>query len=251
MINAMPARPQYCYRTNYNDTTARDHLVVTLLRSVLLPRLKDLCKSAVPNAKLLDAGCGRQPLRGVVESHGVVYYSQDVIQNIDGTAQFICPLDDDLAPDLLAASPFDIIICTEVLEHVADWKVAFANLSLMLAPGGRILVSCPHIYPLHEEPYDFWRPTLHALHYYASRSGLEVIESIPAGTFWDVLGTLIGNTTQVVATQPRLFRRILARSMRLCLRLIYRFIANGFIPRVINVKCPIYLSNIVVLTKQP
>ena len=53
-------------------------------------------------------------------------------------------------------------------------------------------MTCPMFYPLHEEPYDFWRPTLHALDYFARRAGLRVVERQGAGDAWDILGTLLG-----------------------------------------------------------
>ena len=58
---------------------------------------------------------------------------------------------------------FDLVLCTNVLEHIFDVKPAIKNLSYLLKDKGHLLVSVPFIYPLHDEPEDFWRFTEHAL----------------------------------------------------------------------------------------
>jgi 2-polyprenyl-3-methyl-5-hydroxy-6-metoxy-1,4-benzoquinol methylase len=54
-------------------------------------------------------------------------------------------------------------LCTNVLEHIYDIKSAIKNLNFLLKEEGHLLVSVPLIYPLHDEPEDFWRFTEHAL----------------------------------------------------------------------------------------
>ena len=48
---------------------------------------------------------------------------------------------------------FDYVICTEVLEHVLDWKKTSQNFQQLTKPGGEILITAPFLYPLHEEPF--------------------------------------------------------------------------------------------------
>jgi len=79
------------------------------------------------------------------------------------------------------------------MEHVADWDKAFKNLALLMERGGRVLITCPQFYRLHEEPYDFWRPTLHALRYFGGRAGFRTVHDVAAGGAWDVLGTLLAD----------------------------------------------------------
>jgi len=56
---------------------------------------------------------------------------------------------------------FDLVVCTEVLEHVKDWPRAIQNLKTVVAPGGVILITVPTVgFPYHEYPSDYWRFTL-------------------------------------------------------------------------------------------
>ena len=58
---------------------------------------------------------------------------------------------------------FDVIICTSVLEHVFEFEKVIKNSYNALKTEGIFLLSVPCFYPLHGEPYDYWRFTEHAL----------------------------------------------------------------------------------------
>lgn len=60
---------------------------------------------------------------------------------------------------------FDIVLCCNVLEHVPDLDAAIDGLSRVCAQDGMVFASTPFVYPYHDEPNDFWRPTAHGLSY--------------------------------------------------------------------------------------
>lgn len=186
-----PARPHISERPVYEPRCEVEAFIVPLLREHIESRLNDLLSEGLP-AQVLDAGCGRQPFRLLIERRGALYSSMDAVQNEDSTVDHVATLDGHLPEDLIKNGPYALIVCTEVLEHVADWDAAFRNLKRLSRAGGTVLITCPFFYVLHEEPYDFWRPTTHAIAFYAKRHNFEIVELAKLGTTWDVLGTILG-----------------------------------------------------------
>jgi 2-polyprenyl-3-methyl-5-hydroxy-6-metoxy-1,4-benzoquinol methylase len=50
---------------------------------------------------------------------------------------------DDIARSALPAGHFSLILCSEVIEHIADSRPALAGLARLLRPGGRLVLSTP------------------------------------------------------------------------------------------------------------
>ncbi len=197
--------------------------------------------------KVLDIGCGRQPFRKMLESFGFQYIGLDAREGPGVVADFVAVIDEPLPDSVRQEGPFSFVICTEVLEHVANWSQAFQNIAVLARPGTKVLITCPHFYQLHEEPYDFWRPTLHALHYFAERSGMRVVLERKAGDAWDVLGTVLVNCRIIPGTWG-LAAWLLSVGARLC-HSFCLFLLGCRILRRVAISSPLYLSNVVVLEK--
>jgi SAM-dependent methyltransferase len=51
---------------------------------------------------------------------------------------------DDITRTRLPADTFDLVLCSEVVEHISDSKSAIVGMSRILRPGGVLILSTPH-----------------------------------------------------------------------------------------------------------
>jgi SAM-dependent methyltransferase len=59
---------------------------------------------------------------------------------------------------------FDIVLCTNLLEHVVDRKATLHNVKRVVAPSGLLVLTVPRRYRLHHDPIDTgYRPSAVAL----------------------------------------------------------------------------------------
>jgi hypothetical protein len=75
---------------------------------------------------------------------------------------------------------FDLVITTEMLEHVRDWRAAVMNLKAMAAAGGLLLVTTRSVgFPYHAYPEDHWRYELDDMRAIFADFDLLTLESDP------------------------------------------------------------------------
>jgi SAM-dependent methyltransferase len=126
------------------------------------------------HGRLLDLGCGKAPFYGLYRE----YVSETVC--IDwGNSLHGCDYLDaecDLTKDLpFADASFDSILLSDVLEHIPTPDLLWREMGRLLKPGGKLLLSVPFFYWLHEDPYDYYRYTKYALRRFAEVNGFEII----------------------------------------------------------------------------
>jgi SAM-dependent methyltransferase len=235
-------------RTEYKPLRRQDRWMVRLLAQAIEARIAACASAAPANASCLDVGCGGQPLRARLVRAGYAYSSLDVQQNEAGTVEHLGVIDGAL-PATLSGRRFDLIVCTEVLEHVADWPQAFANLASLLNTGGRLLVTCPHIWVPHEEPYDFFRPTSWALAHHAERAGLSPIEVTRLGDGYDVLGTVLA-AVRLRAPRGRPWMWLVAGPAALLRKIVLALLNQRWMKAVIELRTGLYLNTIGVFERR-
>jgi SAM-dependent methyltransferase len=62
-----------------------------------------------------------------------------------------------------ADGEFDVVLCMSVLEHLEEPARAIVQMKRVLKGGGRIIVSVPFLFPIHDAPGDYWRFTKYGL----------------------------------------------------------------------------------------
>jgi SAM-dependent methyltransferase len=71
---------------------------------------------------------------------------------------------------------YDVVICEQVLEHVADPAAAVRNLRRMVTHDGLLVVSTPFLVRVHYDPNDYWRFTTEGLKLLLTNNGFVVEE---------------------------------------------------------------------------
>jgi SAM-dependent methyltransferase len=236
------SRPHLERRAHYEPQWDQERFIVPLLRSTIDKLLEEHARPLGQGGRALDVGCGKQPFRETLEGYGFDYLGMDTQAGHGVT--IVAPIDSPIP----VVEPFNFLLCTEVLEHVADWPATFENLARLAAPGAKVLITCPHFYPLHEEPYDFWRPTPHAIRHFAERSGFRVVVLEKLGGAWDVLGTALGSAN-FARGEWSWKARIAAWFVRRLVRTSFYVLKKGWL-QTVPLGSRLYLSNVAVLEKE-
>ncbi len=118
--------------------------------------LKDLnrdLRKVLPSltGDVLDMGCGMGPYRPLLTS--IASYVGADIDDGPGVDAIIKPD----SPLPFEDNSFDVVISTQVFEHVADINSCIAEIRRVLKPGGQLVASVPFIYQVHGAPHDYRR----------------------------------------------------------------------------------------------
>jgi SAM-dependent methyltransferase len=121
-------------------------------------------------AQVLDAGAG-DALYAHHFSHKR-YHTTDfgLANKAYARLDYVC----DLSALPVRNEVYDLIVCTQVLEHVPDPGEVLAEFRRVLKPSGALWLSAPLFYEEHEQPYDFYRYTQFALRRLVESAGLAI-----------------------------------------------------------------------------
>ena len=120
-----------------------------------------------------DLGCGIRP------------YEQDILQFADsyvgvdwGSTQHT--LSADIVSDLNKALPIpdesaDTVVSFQVLEHLCEPQSMLNEAFRILKPNGKLILTVPFQWWIHEEPHDYFRYTKYGLRYLLEKAGFDEI----------------------------------------------------------------------------
>ena len=151
--------------------------------------------------RILDVGCGVKPYYPFFAEIATTYVGVDAVDNpaaeLGGLVERL-PVDD---------ASFDLVICTQVLEHCGDPARAVSELRRVTAPGGRVLASTHGIQVYHPSPTDYYRWTHDGLRLLFERNARwSSLTVTPAGGTAAALAMLLGTYIEI-ALRRRAFSR--------------------------------------------
>jgi SAM-dependent methyltransferase len=101
---------------------------------------------------------------------------------------------------------FDLVVLTQVLEHLPEPIAALKEMHRITKPGCKIWASTPLFYEEHEKPYDFFRYTQFSLRRLFSEAGFSDITLKWLEGYW---GTVSYEFYVAARSIGRPFRRVL------------------------------------------
>ncbi len=145
-------------------------------------------RSVGAGSMVLDVGAGTCRYRGVFshcvyKTHDFKKYKgyQDNSEGLYGEIDYVS----DIKSIPVPSESFDVILCTEVLEHVPEPIEVLREMARLLKPGGRLLITAPLGSGSHQLPYHFYggfSPFWYRL--FCPKFDLKVVEMMPNGGFF-------------------------------------------------------------------
>lgn len=106
------------------------------------------------------------------------------------------PLENDMA---------DLVILTEVLEHLKEPQVILFEINRILKKGGLLILTTPFAWPLHEAPVDYYRYTKFGLVYLLKKAGFNNIKITAKGNYFFTLCQLLTRLLNKKMHKPLVF----------------------------------------------
>ncbi len=198
--------------------------------------------------KLLDFGCGDKPYRSLymVDEYIGLDFAQTRHSASKDTDSDIVNYDGENIP--FSDETFDVIISTEVFEHLFNLDNTLSEIQRVLKKDGKLFFTCPFSYGEHETPYDFARYTRFALISMLKRHGFQNIRPHRTGNMVAVICQYIALFNYYIVSKTWIFKPIFfvlfVTPFFLISNILQAIIPNKFL------RPDVYLNNTVTCTKK-
>src|SRR5882724_5674024 len=134
--------------------------LVGILRSGITKKitsrhLERFVASQATNESVLDLGCANSPYAKYFPRRIALDIAKRGDSGLDVVGEAHC------LP--LRSGSFSMVLATEILEHVREPQQVIDEISRILVPGGRLVLTTRFVFPLHDAPHDFFRFTKYGL----------------------------------------------------------------------------------------
>ncbi len=172
--------------------------------------VRDKAASIPRGLKVLDIGAGTCPYRASFahcdyKAHDFKKYDGPKLGNTTEYGEI--DYESDIADIPVPGASFDVVLCTEVLEHVPQPEEALREMARILKPGGRVLLTAPLGSGLHQLPYHYYGGfTPEWYKHFMPKFGLIVREITPNGGFFKLLSQECARLTWMIPKEHSAFK---------------------------------------------
>jgi SAM-dependent methyltransferase len=154
--------------------------------------VRSAAQSAVrEGATVLDVGAGTTPYRDLFQTGR--YIATDLILLRGARLDFLSNAHRIPVKD----ASFDAILSTQMLEHVTDPDIVLKEFHRVLKSGGKLLLTVPLAWQLHQEPHHYYNFTRYSLALLFDRTGFQVDLLEPRGGYFKYMANKIAYSSQV------------------------------------------------------
>jgi SAM-dependent methyltransferase len=150
-----------------------------------------------PGARVIDIGAGDAPYGELFAAQQYLTLDHDQTPHA-GNVDIIGSADSIPTEDAV----FDAVLCTQVLEHVAEPLAALSEFRRVLVPGGRLIATVPFAWEEHELPHDYFRYTKAGIEHLLERAGFVDLDVSPRTDCFTTLAQLLRNVAWVAGEAP-------------------------------------------------
>ncbi len=182
-----------------------------LAKYYLLRDIKLLAHRYKFYGKLLDVGCGEKPYQGVFSavssyvgidfpdysrSKGILGEKPDLFFDNNYKKSLLLPFKD---------NNFDTVVSFQVLEHHSNPELCVREMVRVVKKGGKILISAPLTWSLHEIPRDYFRFTEYGLRKLFDRNQCTVLKVVKEGSIFSTIIVLLMDYLIEIANKNKIF----------------------------------------------
>jgi SAM-dependent methyltransferase len=156
--------------------------IIDYIRINLSEFLKTELEQLEPDTLVLDAGAGDPDFQ--VRDERLRFVSFDLCVGQEDWDYSAIDAVGDLVAIPFRENVFGAVICSQVLEHVPEPAAVLAELHRVLHPEGKLLLTVPQEWYLHQPPHDYFRFTKYALQHLLDKTGFRIQKILPMGGYF-------------------------------------------------------------------
>ncbi|MGI8622840.1 MAG: class I SAM-dependent methyltransferase [Solirubrobacteraceae bacterium] len=179
----------------------RDFVAATPVeREPILAFVHEVARTVPAGSTVLDVGAGDAPYRELFAhtDYTTVDWGQSLHDGGQGGTDLTASADAIPLPALTA----DLIMLTQVLEHVPRPLAVLQEQHRLLRDGGRLVVTVPMTWELHEQPHDYFRYTAAGLRAVLEQTGFRVLRVTGRGGALESVAQLLRNLSWQLGSRP-------------------------------------------------